>query len=73
MKNWHVRASGGRGRGKEIFKQAPHEAELDVGLDPTTVSEIRTWAEIKSWSLNRLSHPGAPGGSVLNRLSIISY
>ena len=24
---------------------------------------IMTWAEIKSWALNRLSHPGAPRGN----------
>ena len=31
----------------------------DMGLEPTNC-EIMTWAEIKSWVLNQLSHPGAP-------------
>ena len=34
-------------------------AEADVGLKLMN-SEIMTWAEIKSWTLNWLSHPGAP-------------
>ena len=33
--------------------------EPDVELDPTNC-EILTWAEIKIWMLNQLSHPGAP-------------
>ena len=34
-------------------------AEPSVGLDPMNC-EARTWAEIKSRTLNQLSHPGAP-------------
>ena len=34
-------------------------AEPDAGLKLTN-REIMTWAEIKSWPLNQLSHPGAP-------------
>ena len=33
--------------------------EPDVGLDPMNC-ELMTWPEIKSWMLNRLSHPGTP-------------
>ena len=31
--------------------------------------EIMTWAEIKSWTLNQLSHPGAPWGDLLKHHS----
>ena len=34
-------------------------AEPDMGLKPTPC-EIMTQAEIESWTLNKLSHPGAP-------------
>ena len=34
-------------------------AEPDVGLELMS-PEIMTWAKIKSWTLNQLSHPGAP-------------
>ena len=34
--------------------------EPDSGLNPMT-PEFMTWAKIKSWMLNRLNHPGAPG------------
>ena len=37
--------------------------EPDVGLRPRNL-EIMTWAEIKSRTLNWLSHPGAPQKSV---------
>ena len=33
--------------------------EPDAGLKPKNC-EIMTCVEIKSWTLNRLSHPGAP-------------
>ena len=33
--------------------------EPDAGLELTN-REIMTWAEIKSWTLNLLSHSGAP-------------
>ena len=39
--------------------------EPNSGLDPRNV-ESMTWAEIKSLTLNRLSHPGAPVNCFLN-------
>ena len=39
--------------------------EPDVGLDCTN-HEIMTRAEIKSWTLNQLNHPGAPEYCILN-------
>ena len=42
-----VSGERGKGGGRET---------LSVSQDP----DIMTWAEIKSWTLNRLSHPGAP-------------
>ena len=41
-------------------------SDPDAGLYPSN-HEIMTWAEIKSWSLNRLSYPGAPGKQFLRR------
>ena len=41
-------------------KQAPRLAwEAYTGLHLQDL-EIKTWAEIKSWMLNWLSHPGVP-------------
>ena len=34
-------------------------AEPNVGLEPNNC-EIMTWTEIKGWTRNQLSHPGAP-------------
>ena len=50
----------GAGEGKrQNPKQAPRAASTkpDAGLHPTNC-EIMTWAEVKSWMLNWLSHPG---------------
>ena len=46
---------------KNILSSRLHivRAEPDAGLDLMNY-EIMTWAEIKSWTLNQLSHPGAP-------------
>ena len=48
-------------RGRERIPGRLHtvSTETDVGLKLTN-RDIMTWAEIKSWTLNRLSHPGAP-------------
>ena len=43
-------------RGRENPKK--HGAQVHVPMN----SETMTWAETKSWTLNRLSHPGAPWG-----------
>ena len=32
--------------------------EPNAGVEPTN-RDIMTWAEIKSWTLNQLKHPGA--------------
>ena len=45
-----------QGRGRERETQA---VVTDAGLNPTN-HEIMTQAKIKSQTLNRLSHPGAP-------------
>ena len=49
----------GRERGEERGESQAGtiNAEPNVGLDPTN-REIMTGAEIKSYTLNRLSHPG---------------
>ena len=49
-------SGGGAERGRENPK-CPLPS--DTGLDPTNC-EIMTLAEIKSQTLNRLSHPGTP-------------
>ena len=60
-----------RGRERERFRGAVEEGERISSRLPTECGawhgawshdpEIMTWAEIKSWMLNRLSHPGALG------------
>ena len=40
-------------------ERIPSRLCTDMGLDLTNL-EIMTWAEIKSWMLNWLNHPGAP-------------
>ena len=51
----------GRGKEGEGERESPADsplsAEPNTGLDPRT---RRSWVEIKSWTPNRLSHPGAP-------------
>ena len=42
-------------------------AEPEVGLELTNC-EITSRAEIKSWALNRLSHPGAPPMNVFDTI-----
>ena len=45
--------------------------EPDMGLDPMN-SKIITWAEIKSWLLNLLSHPGTPEINILKCTFLLS-
>ena len=63
LKFIYIWKGGGRGsgRGRERIpgRLSTVSMELDVGLELTN-HEIMTWAEIKSWMLNQLSHPGAP-------------
>ena len=49
----------GRERGRIPSRLCTVSPEPDAGLEPTN-REIMTWAETKSRTLNRLSHPGAP-------------
>ena len=51
----------GRERGRQRIPSRLHavSAEPDVGLELTN-REIKTWAEVKIWTPNRLSHPGTP-------------
>lgn len=55
---WGQREWGDR-RGRESQADPAPSMEPDAGLNPTTP---RSWlqAEIKSWTLSRLSHPGSP-------------
>ena len=51
------------GAGAEI--EGEFQAESLLSMEPDTGArshnpEIMTWAETKSWMLNRLSHPGIP-------------
>ena len=39
------------------------------GLDP----EIMTWAQIESWTLNQLSHPGTPKHFKISPETSLSY
>ena len=52
---------GQRERRRERISSRLHtvSGEPKVGLE-LTKGEIMTWAQNKSWMLNRLSHPGAP-------------
>ena len=61
--------SGGEEQGERQRERIPGRlhnasAEPDVGLQLMN-HEIVTQAEIKSWMLHRLSHPGAPRWRVL--------
>ena len=47
------------GRERERENSCTVSTEPNMGLKLMT-HEIITWAEIKSWTLNRLSHPGTP-------------
>ena len=52
-------SGGGAEKDRERIPSKLHfvSTEPDAGLKPTN-REITTWAEIKSWTLNRLSHSG---------------
>ena len=50
MSEWE--GGGVEGERRETLKQDPHGARSQA-------SEIMTWAEIKSWTLNQLSHLSA--------------
>ena len=56
------------GERRENPKHSALSAEPDTGLDLS--HEIMTWAEIKSWTLNQLSHPGVPEHKLLMPLYI---
>ena len=54
--------SGGgaeRGRHRIWSRPGPVSTETNVGLESMNC-EIMAWAEIQSWLLNQLSHPGTP-------------
>ena len=57
----HVGVVRGRERGRERIpsKLWAVSTQPDAGLKPKK-HEIMTRAEIKSWTLNQLSHPGTP-------------
>ena len=56
----------GRERGRENLRQVPHcPRRANLGLELTNC-EVMTRAEIKSQTLNRRSHPGAPTDFVFN-------
>ena len=56
----------GRETGRENPKQAPHSEQSPTrGSIPRLW--IMSWAEIKSWMLNPLSHPGALGLSLFSK------
>ena len=46
-----------RGRGRGGKESCAVSTEPDAGLDPMNC-EIMTWAQIQTWTLNQLSHPG---------------
>ena len=54
-------SGGGAGRGRERISSRLRTVSAEPNTGPElTNREIMTWAEIESWTLNRLSHPGAP-------------
>ena len=57
-----------RGRERESQAGSMLSAEPNAGLDPTN-REIMTRAEIKSRTLNGLSHPASPPSQLFNRCS----
>ena len=63
----HSETAWGKGRERGRESQEGSALESDAGLELTN-HDIMTWAEIKSWMLNWLSHPGAR--QILNILSI---
>ena len=64
---WEREGRRGRERERERTQGKLHavSTEPDVGLE-LTKHEIVTWAEIKSQTRNRLSHPGVPWPLFLN-------
>ena len=44
---------------KKSQANSPLNMEPNAGLNAMTLTEIMTWAEIKSWMLTQLTHPGA--------------
>ena len=61
----------GRERGRESIPSRLHiiSTQPDVGLKPMN-HEMMTRAKVKSWTLNQLSHPGAP---VMRTFKIYSF
>ena len=47
-----------------LLSMEPDTGLPDTGFHPIT-REIMTWAKAKSWTLNKLSHPGVPIFSIL--------
>ena len=66
-REWESTSEGGAGRRRDRIPSRLHavSAEPDVGLKLTNC-EIMIWAEIKSQTPNRLSHPGTPNYKNLN-------
>ena len=58
----HTPVRGTGDKGERISRRLCAEHGAQCGTWPHD-PEIRTWAEIKSWTLNQLSHPGAPHSS----------
>ena len=61
-----------RGRDRTPRRCLTVRAEPNAGLDLTN-REIMTWAKIKSWTLNRLSHPGAPVQWLFKNFFLLIY
>ena len=58
---------GGREEGAEWEGERESQASSTLSAQSPMRGWIPwTWAEIKSWTLNQLSHPGAPNLSMLN-------
>ena len=71
----HARASGGSGRGREREKIPSRfhavSTEPEVELDPMN-REMVPWPEIKSWTPNRLTHPGTSKFAFLKYICLSS-
>ena len=72
---WECLHALGRGRERIPSRCQAVRAEPAAGLDLTNC-EIMTWAEMKSRTLNQMSHPGTPWASLifkpLNHLLVFS-
>ena len=70
---WEWERGRGREKGRERVPSRLHAVnkEPDVGLKHTNC-EITTWAEIKSQTLNQLSHPGTVECGFLTRNRVLN-